>query len=80
MFFFQLWFWIALLNALGIVFLTASIHGARARKTTFSLRLTQQESAIAAHKRAFRVLPAAVNLLRAAKFHTVDHAASSFSA
>ena len=80
MFVLQLWFWVALLSALGIVFLTASIHGARARKAVFTLRLTQKESALASHKRAFRVVPAAVNLLRAAKMHMVDHSSGSFNA
>jgi len=67
----QLWFWAALFSAAGIVLLTAAIHGARYRKRPFSLRLTQHESAIDSHKRAFRIGSAAVNLARAAEMHWV---------
>ena len=73
MFFLQLWFWAALLSAAGVVFLTAAIHSARADKRTFSLRLTQRETAIGAHKRAFRIGASAVNIARAAKMHWMDY-------
>ena len=77
MFTLQLWFWAALTSAAGIVFLTAAIHGPRRRHSTFSLRLTQRESAIDSHKRAFRMGAMAANVARAAKMHWLDYSSGA---
>jgi len=76
MFTLQLWFWAALFSAAGIVLLTSAIHSSRRRQTTFSLRLTQRETAIEAHKHAFRMGSTAANVLRAAKMHWFDYHSS----
>ena len=68
----ELWFWVTVLSALGLGVLTVLIHTRYSTGMRLSFRITQRDSAIESHKRAFRITSSLANTLQALKVHWID--------